>query len=83
MKRKGETKHMKSTGNWYVIKNGTKDIVYLRHNNSYTSNILLAMKFDREQDAVKFAANFNRGLTEGEITRKGASAVELMIRVIA
>ena len=73
---------MKSTGNWYVIKNNTKDIVYLRANGSYTSNVLLAMKFDREKDALAFAANLNRGMSEGEIAERGVSAVELMLRVV-
>lgn len=73
---------MKSTGNWYVIKNNTKDIVYLRANGSYTSNILLALKFDREKDALGFAANLNRGMSEGEIAERGVSAVELMLRVV-
>ena len=73
---------MKSTGNWYVIKNNTKDIVYLRANGSYTSNVLLALKFDREKDALEFAANLNRGMSEGEIAERGISAVELMLRVV-
>ena len=79
---KGNNK-MKSTGNWYVIKNNATGIVYLRANGSYTSNILLAMKFDWEKDALEFAAKQNRGMTEREIAEKGVSAVELMLRVVA
>ena len=50
------------TGNYYVIALKGGKVCYIRHNGSFTDNILLSKKFDTMQEAQYYAESQNKAL---------------------
>lgn len=69
------------TGEFYVLRAGD-NITYIRHNGSYTDNILLARKFDSKASAKFQAETMNQGLTKEEIAAGGFIPVELILEEV-
>lgn len=73
---------VKSVGSFYVCDFHHEDIMYLRHNRSYTTNILMARKFMTAEAARQTAEDINAGMSEEERNRNGLEAVEMVLRPI-
>ena len=72
------------TGVWFVVRPGddNRTVFYSRHNGSFTTNFILARKFDYGKEAKDFADGLNN-LLSGEGSTKKAYAVEMKLKEVA
>lgn len=70
------------TGNYYVIAVKGGHVCYIRHNGSFTDNILLSRKFDSMQEAQYYAESKNKSLGEDSPADDRLYAVEQTLNTI-